>query len=131
MTTFDDSFLRGMSYLVTDRDSKYTDQFRALLKDEGVESVRIPPKSPNCNPIPERFVRSFKEDCLDRMILLGERALGRAIREYVSYFHGERNHQGLENNLIEPGPEGGRVSGAIERKERLGGLLSYYYRAAA
>ena len=131
LTAFDDSFLRGMSYLIIDRDSKYTDQFRALLKDEGVDSVRIPARSPNCNPIAERFVRSIKEDCLERMILFGRKALVRATREYIIYFHGERNHQGLGNDLIEPGPEVGEVAGEIERKERLGGLLNYYYRTAA
>ena len=131
LAAFDDSFLRGFTHLVIDRDGKYGGEFREILKDEGIETVPIPPKSPNCNPIAERFVRSIKEDCLNRMILFGERALRRAIREYLSYFHGERNHQGLGNDLIEPGPEVGAIIGEIERKERLGGLLNYYYRTAA
>ena len=65
------------------------------------------------------------------MIFFGEDMLGRALTEYVGHFHGERNHQGLENRLIDPGPEVGRQTGDIQCRERLGGLLRYYHRQAA
>jgi transposase InsO family protein len=114
-----------------DRDSKFTDAFRKILEDEGVESVRLPARSPNLNPHLERFMRSVKEEALQRMIFFGEKMLRTAIRQFLEHYHGERNHQGLGNQLIDPGEEVGLVQGEVECRERLGGLLRYYYRAAA
>ena len=82
LAAFNESFLRGYSHLIIDRDSKYTTEFREILRENDVDVVPIPPKSPNCNPHAERFVRSVKEECLDRMILFGRNALERALREY-------------------------------------------------
>src|SRR6516165_7419359 len=79
----------------------------------------------------ERFHGSIKAECLDRLILFGETMLRNAIREYLVHYHGERNHQGLGNRLIEPGDEVAGTVGTIQRRERLGGLLKYYYRDAA
>ena len=73
LAAFNDSFLRGYSHLIIDRDSKYTTEFQEILKENDVDVVPIPPKSPNCNPHAERFVRSVKEECLDRMILFGRK----------------------------------------------------------
>ncbi len=130
LAAFDDSFLRGYSHLIIDRDSKYTTEFREILKENDVDVVPIPPKSPNCNPHAERFVRSVKEECLDRMILFGRNALERALREYRFHYLRERNHQGLGNALLESSPND--VCGPrVECRERLGGLLRYYHRAAA
>ena len=91
LAAFNDSFLRGYSHLIIDRDSKYTTEFREILKENDVDVVPIPPKSPNCNPHAERFVRSVKEECLDRMILFGRNALERALREYRLHCLRERN----------------------------------------
>ncbi len=79
----------------------------------------------------ERFVRSIEESCLERMILFGEDSLRTAIHGFVAHYHAERNHQGLENRLISP--EVGHLGneGAVQRRRRLGGMLNYYYRAAA
>jgi len=130
LAAFDDSFLRGYSHMIIDRDSKYTLEFREIMKEDDVDVVPIPPKSPNCNPHAERFVRSIKEECLDRMILFGRKALERALREYGRHYLRERNHQGLDNTLLEPVPLD--TDGPTVRcRERLGGLLRYYYRAAA
>ena len=65
------------------------------------------------------------------MIFFGEASLRNAVREYLVHFHGERNHQGLANSIIESGDEVGEVDGEIECRERLGGLLRYYHRRAA
>ena len=65
------------------------------------------------------------------MIFFGESALRRAVQEFVLHYHGERNHQGLGNQLIEAGEEVGRCAGEVECRERLGGILRYYYREAA
>jgi hypothetical protein len=79
----------------------------------------------------ERYLRSLKEECLDRMILFGEKSLRKAIQDFLSHYHVERNHQGLNNRLIDPEYEVGQVAGRIECRERLGGILRYYYREAA
>ena len=113
------------------RDSKYSSAFRDLLKDAGVEIVRLPPRSPNLNAYAERFVRSIKDECLHRMIFFGERSLRKATREYAAHYHTERNHQGIDNRLIEPGDSAESTFGAIECVQRLGGLLRFYHRTAA
>ena len=73
---------------------------RRLLGDAGVHVVQAPCQAPNANAYAERFVRSIKHECLDRMVPLGERYFRRALKEFVDHYHRERNHQGLENRLI-------------------------------
>jgi putative transposase len=124
-----DGFLVGHSVLICDRDSKWTDGFRQILQSAGVRIVLMPVRAPNANAYAERFVRSIREECLDRLILFGERRLFRALAEFVAHYHGERNHQGLGNELIDPAAA---VAGAthVRCRDRLGRLLRYYHRAA-
>ena len=131
LTDAEDGFLKGKRYLLVDRDSKFCPGFRDILKNEGTEPVLLPPKSPNLNAHLERFFRSLKEEALESMIFFGEKSLRNAIREFVLHYHAERNHQGLDNKIIEPGNEVGRGEGEILCRERLGGVLRYYYRDAA
>ena len=77
------------------------------------------------------MVCSLKSECLDRMIFFGRKSLENAVREYVDHYHGERNHQGLGNELIERVNDAASVTDRIECNERLGGLLRYYHRRAA
>ena len=97
--------------------------------DAGIRVVLTPLRAPNANAYAERFVRSIKEECLHRMIPLGERHFRRAVVEFVDHYHRERNHQGLENTLIAAPPACGMV-GRVRRRPRLGGLLNFYERAA-
>jgi putative transposase len=101
------------------------------LKDADVESVKLPPRSPNLNAYAERFVRSIKEGCLERLILFGESSLRTAVQNFIAHYHSERNHQGLNNVLICPEADQGTNTGAVRLRERLGAMLNYYYRAAA
>ncbi len=126
-----DGFLRRKRYLIHDRDPLYTREFLNLLADAGIESVKLPPRSPNLNAHAERFVRTIKENCLDQMIFFGEESLRRAIHEFIAHYHLERNHQGLENRLVVPMDREAETTGGVERRQRLGGLLNYYYRKAA
>ena len=123
-----DGFLLGKSHLLMDRDTKFTEQFRGILKSEGVSAVQLPPRSPNLNAYAERWVRSIKEECLGKMILFGEKMLRHTISNYVAHYHTERCHQGLNNKHILPDSSTGSLEGEIVCSERLGGLLKYYHR---
>jgi hypothetical protein len=123
--------LQNCRYLLHDRDAKYTRSFRAIIDSGHVTTLALPARSPNLNAYAERWVRSVKEECLSNLILFGERSLRRALREYVSHFHAERNHQGKGNVLLFPQDLAQRGTGSVQCHERLGGLLRYYDREAA
>jgi hypothetical protein len=123
--------LRDCRYLLHDRDTKYTQSFRAIIASGRVEPLVLPARSPNLNAYAERWVRSVKEECLSKVILFGERSLRRALSEYVEHFHAERNHQGKGNVLLFPRGTNIRCNGPVQCRERLGGLLRYYHQEAA
>ncbi len=114
-----------------DRDPNFTEDFRDLLGNDGIKVLRLPPKSPNLNAFMERFNGTIKQECLNRIIPIGEESVRHAVKTFLSYYHQERNHQGLKNKLLFPSEEINRDNGAICRREHLGGLLNYYYRRAA
>ncbi len=130
LTDGEDGFLFRSRYLIHDRDPLFTESFQGILANSGVRPVRLPSRSPNLNAYAERFVRSIKSECLAQVIPVGEGHLRRVVREYVEHYHGERNHQGIGNQRIEASADESRRSGSIERRERLGGLLRFYCRAA-
>jgi len=131
VTDPDTGFLLGIRYLIMDRDTIFTVEYREFLKCEGIKALRLPPPSPNLNAHAERFVRTIKESCLNRMIFFGEQSLRTTIDEFMQHYHHERNHQGLSNHLIDPIEGVGVNNGLIACRHRLGGLLQYYYRQAA
>ena len=114
-----------------DRDTNFSSSFRTILDEADVEPVRLPAKSPNLNAHLERFHLSIKAECLSRMIFFGEQSLRRAVKTYLMHYHGQRNHQGLDNKLIDPGEHVGQSQGEVHCDEHLGGMLKYYYRKAA
>ena len=118
-----DGFLRDKPYLIVDRDPLFTREFREALERAGTTVIQLPPRSPNLNAFAERFVLSIRTECLDRIIPLGVGHLRRAVSEYVKHYHEERNHQGLENVLIDS-PAAANDNGRVRRRQRLGGLLS-------
>src|SRR6185295_17515887 len=111
LTDVEDGFLKDSHYVLMDRDTKFCDAFRGNLERAGIEPVRLPPRSPNLNAHLERFMRSNREECLDRMIFFGENSLRNSIGQFLQHYHGERNHQGLKNRLLVPGAEIGRTAG--------------------
>jgi putative transposase len=123
--------LHAKRFLIIDRDTKYSEQFRRLISDAGTAVIRLPPRSPNLNADAERFVRSMKDECLDRMIFIGQASLRHAAVEYMDHYHRERNHQGLENRLIQLPAAVSGYHGPIRCHARLGGTLNFYYREAA
>jgi transposase InsO family protein len=132
MTLADTGFLRGCRYLLHDRDAKFGTEFDAILEAVGIQPIKLPPRSPNLNAHCERWIRSIKTEVLSKMILFGERSLRHCLQNFVDHFHAERNHQGKDNVILFP-PEDhiGQTSGPIQTRERLGGLLKFYYREAA
>ena len=99
-----------------------------------METVKIPAKSPNCNPHAERFVKTIKHECLNHFIFFGERHLRYVVKEFVAHYLTERFHQGLDGELVtrqaESANDNGN-SGPISCRSRLGGMLNYYHRVAA
>ena len=129
VTAAEDGVLIGHRALICDRDRTWSPAVRQDFGDAGIRVVLTPERAPNANAYAERFVRSIKEACLDRIIPLGERHFRRAITEFVDHYHLERNHQGLDNRLITGTPIAD-AAGRVRRRSRLGGLLNYYERAA-
>ena len=117
------------SVLICDRDRKWSGDVRRRLQEAGIRVVLIPERAPNANAYAERFVRSIKTECLDRIIPFGERHFRRAVSEFIEHYHRERNHQGLGNTLI-VGATPCSTAGRVCRHPRLGGLLNFYARAA-
>jgi hypothetical protein len=130
-TMQDSGYLNGCRYLLHDRDQKFCREFRETLAAGGVKCLPLPARSPNLNAYAERWVRSIKEECLSKLILFGEKSLQRAVSNYLAHYHQERNHQGKDNLLLFPVAVAEASSrDAIRCRERLGGLLKYYSRAA-
>jgi transposase InsO family protein len=119
-------------YALHDRDTKFCASFRTTLAAGGIRPIQLPARSPSLNAFAERWVRSVKQECLSKLILFGEASLRRALGEFVEHFHTERNHQGKGNILLFPSNETreGRRRRSVSCRERLGGLLKYYCRAA-
>ena len=128
LTGVNEEFLGTSRYLICDRDTKYTRQFRRLFRDHGIKTIRLPPYSPNLNAYAERWVRSIKEDCLNHLVLLGEGSLRNAVSEYVEFYNHERSHQGLENDLVVSQSTKFSSGDGLNVRSRLGGLLNFYYR---
>lgn len=122
-------FLNGMKYLIHDGDGKFCPAFDHIIESSGIKLVPLPPRSPDLNAFAERFVLSAKSECLWKLLVFDEQALWRAVMEYARHYHGERNHQALGNTI--PFPEGIASDGEIDCRERLGGVLKYYYRKGA
>jgi len=124
-------FLRNSRLLLHDRSALFTEQFGRVLRSAEVEILRLPARSPNLNAYAERFVRAIRYECLDQMVFFGETSLRRAVEQFVARYNRERNHQSLENKIIQPEATEFPTEGSICRRKRLGGLLNYYYREAA
>ena len=126
-------FLRNARYLIHDRDPVYTDEWSSILRTAGVECIRIPAQSPNCNPFAERFVRTIRNECLDHFVIFGERHLRHLVMEFVAHHQTERFHQGLQGRVATSPARAvdDNSDGAVRRRTRLGGLLSHYHRRAA
>jgi putative transposase len=133
LTSSGDDLTSKRRYLIRDRDTKFTSGFDMVFKSIGIEALKLPARSPNLNASAERFVRSIKEECIDRMSFFGEPMLRHAVELHLVHYHTERPHQGLENTIsfpaaVEPDTP---ANGTVECRERLGGLLRFCHRRSA
>jgi transposase InsO family protein len=117
-------------FLIHDRDSKFPIAFDQVFEAEDVTIIRTPFRAPTANAVAERWIRSVREECLDRVLIVGERHLHRVLQEYVSYFNHARPHQGIAQH-IPAGDKRRRESGPVRCRDVLGGIIHDYYREAA
>jgi putative transposase len=133
---FDEQGERRPTHIIRDRDRKFTKQFCSILEDDGIEFRVIAPRAPNMNPFAEAWVQRTKHEVLNHFIVFGERHLRHLLREWLTYYHEFRPHQGLGNvpilaSVPPPEPLTGFRLEYVECHERLGGLLKHYERNAA
>jgi transposase InsO family protein len=122
----------GTRFLIRDRDSKYSGPFDEVFRSEGIGIVKTPVRAPKANAIAERFVRTVRSECLDWLLILNRRHLEHVLRVYVDHYNSERPHRALD--LRSPQARSAVELPAchpIHRRNRLGGLIHEYYRAAA
>ena len=122
-----------MRFLIRDRDSKFSGAFDAVFRQRRIRIVKTPVRAPKANAIAERFVRPVRAECLDWLLILNRRHLERVLRVFVDHYNTQRPHHALKapaaRNRMEPPPTA--TTGAIQRHDRLGGLIHEYYRDAA
>jgi putative transposase len=121
-----------MRFLVHDRDSKFAAAFDEVFRSEGIAVIHTPIRAPQANAYAERFVRMIRAECLDLLVIVGRRHLEGVLRTYVEHYNRERPHRGLallspDSTNAEPQPSDGEIG----RRDRLGGLIHEYHRAAA
>jgi putative transposase len=119
------------SYLLRDRDSIYGDAFRHRLKGMGITEVLTAPHSPWQNPFAERLIGSVRRECLDHVVVLGERHLRRILAAYFAYDHRARPHLSLDKDAPDSRPIAPPGSGMIVSVPEVGGLHHRYVRQAA
>ncbi len=120
---------RSMRFLIHDRDAKFPPSLEIVFDVEGIEILRTPYRTPTANAFAERWVRSVREEVLDKLLIVNQAHLQRVLTEYVGYFNRARPHQGIEQRCPIP-IERGRQKGDLERRDVLGGIIHDYERAA-
>ena len=123
-----------MRLLIRDRDSKYTGSFDEVFRSAGIRVVKTPVRAPQANAFAERLVGTVRRDCLDWLLITSRRQLERVLRVYVEHYNTHRPHRAFELKPPAPAPRlhlvDPRPIGQLQRRERLGGLINEYARAA-
>src|SRR6266568_2051631 len=128
-----DGHLDGLRFLIRDRDAKFSGPFDEVFRTEDVLVIRTPVRGPNANAVAERWVRTVRQECLDRTLILSRGHLERVLRAYVVHYNGQRPHRGLDLRVpdcVSP-PQPVHQLGSIRRRDVLGGLIHEYYAVAA
>lgn len=120
----------GIRFLIRDNDKKFTEAFDTIFRSEGIDVIRTPYRAPNANSYAERWIRSVREECLDKLLIINQAHLRRLMRKYITFFNTARPHQGLEQQI--PVPKiGHEHAGSVRSRAVLGGIIHDYYRDAA
>ena len=121
----------GFRFLIRDRDSKFTPAFDDVFAGNGTKVIRTPVRSPRANAFAERFAGTLRRECLDHVLILGERHLRKVLAEYARHYNGHRPHQARQQEPPHRQPsQAGDISARIERRQVLDGLITEYSRAA-
>jgi putative transposase len=124
---------RSFTFLIRDRDTKFTDSFDEVFRSEGIRVIKTPVRSPRANAYAEPWVRTVRTECLDCTLVLGRRHLTGILREYVGHYNQHRPHRGLELGVPAPSDKAvvTPLSFRVDRRDVLGGLIHEYLPQAA
>jgi transposase InsO family protein len=135
LTDCEEGFLKGKRAIIHDRDPLFTKKFQETMRAGGVRCIKMPKQSPNLNAYAERFVWSIKHECVNKLILFGERHVRHVVEQYVAHYNEDRPHKGLDYRrpagADKPPPDQPPEDSQVQCRQRLGGLLKSYYRGAA
>jgi transposase InsO family protein len=126
-----DGRTEALRFLLRDRDAKFTTVFDEVFAGEGVTVVQTPPRTPRANAYAERWIRTVRAECTDRMLIYNERHLRSILTTYVDHYNRHRPHQSRRQRPPDHDePAVISMEGWIRRRTVLGGLINDYYRAA-
>jgi hypothetical protein len=122
------------TYLIRDRDAKFTDAFDAVFASIGIDVVKTAPQAPRMNAFAKRFMRTVRAECTDRMLIVGQRHLRAVLDEFIEHYNAGRSHQGHSTGLRAPNDDPCVIafpapSERIQRRTVLGGLIHEYQQA--
>ena len=120
----------GIRFLIRDNDKKFSHAFDTVFRSEGIDVIPTPYRAPNANAYAERWIRSAREECLDKLLIINQAHLRRVMREYMAFFNTARPRQGLEQQIPVPKMTH-ETTGPLRCRTVLGGIIHDYYRDAA
>jgi putative transposase len=120
----------AIHFLIHDNDTSFTQAFDTVFRSEGIRVIHTPYHAPNANAYAERWVRTGRDECLDKLLIINQAHLRRVMREFIAYYNTARPHQGIDQRIpiSSAAPIG---TGPVQYRHVLGGILHDYYREAA